>query len=323
MSACTSKLKKVGVALGGATYADPSGSFTRGLLASDLSVNPSQTVDPVPEVRGTLNTIRTTKGPIEHKCKVSFPLDAGDNTSASIGDFLASILGAEAGSIVTAKYKHRFTAGDVCDPAWLNLWSDKDATPKQYCGFRAGTLKMTVDAKEGLIPVEVEGLLKNESSLGAQTLAFSGAQLIVPSMASVLTLGGSSIADIESIEFNIARGQEGVNTLGTSRNINRLVSGKNLLLTLALNGLAFSTETERAKFLANTTSSLALKLLDGDGHYLEINAPEITYQTFDGPDVKGEDLLRLSIAALVTGDDWFVDLYNTYSKLYTTGATIV
>lgn len=323
MGACASKLKKVGVALGSGTYGDASLAFTRGLLVSDFDANPSQSVEPVGEVRGTLNTIRTTKGPIEHKAKLSFPLDAGDATSASIGDFLASILGAEAGSIVSAKYKHRFTSNDDCEPAWFNIWSDKDATPKQYCGFRASNLKLTFDSKEGVVPCEVEGQFKNESNLAAQSLVFSAAPLMVPSMIGTLTLGGSAIADLESVEFNIARGMEGINTLGTSRYINRLNSGKSLLLTLAMNGIAFTTETERAKFLANTSSSFGLKLTDGSSYYLELTFPEMYFQTFEGPSLKGEDVLRVSLAAIVTGSAWTIDLYNLYPNLYTTGVAIV
>lgn len=316
-----SKLKKMGIALGANPYATASSSFTEGLLVSDFECNPTQTVEPIAEVRGSLNTFRTTKGPIEYKAKFAFPLDAGSNGAGSIGQLLASVYGAEAGTDVGALFQHLFTLAETEFPPYLNLWNDKDSTPKQYKGFRASSLKFAINAKDGLIPVECEGMLQGESSLTNQTLTYSDAPILVPSMISDIKLNGSAITELETVEITISRGQEGVNTLGNSRNINRLVSGKNFSISLALSGIVFATETERTAFLANTNSSFNLTLNDGTNE-LEFSFPEIKYQTYDGPSIKGEDIQRVSLVAIVTGSGHSITLTNSHAKNYVSGLSI-
>jgi hypothetical protein len=141
-------------------------------------------------------------------------------------------------------------------------------------------------------------------------------------MTSVLTLGGSAIADLESVEVNLVREQEAIHTLGNSRSINRLISGKRFLITLTLGGIAFASETERAKFLADTTSAFEMKILDGSGNYVDFVFPEIVYQTYEGPDIKGEDIERLNIVAIVRGTGHHIDIVNAYSSNYATGVAI-
>lgn len=320
-----SKLKQVGVALGSGAYGTASGSFTRGLLVSNLSSNPGQTVEPVPEVRGTLETIRTTKGPIERPLSLAFPLDVGDASSGSVGDFLGSVYGSETPTNVGGGlYKHKFLLGNTGNPSWLNLWTDKDKTSRQIRGFMPGSVKFTVNAAEGQIPVEVEGLAQTEGDLGAQTLAFADEPIIVPSEATVMKIGGSTVNEVESAEITVMREQEGIMVIKNQRFINELVSGKNFAIALLINGINFTDETERAKFIASNTSSFELKLVDGNSNYIHFQFPETYYQTFEGPDISGEDVLRISAAMIVTGDDanHFIELQNEYNKRYDTGATI-
>ena len=185
-----SRLHKVGVALGSGNYGTASGSFTRGLIVTEYAVDQAQTVEPKPDNRGALNIRRVSKGPLEYKATLNFHLDVGGPASAGIGDFLASLFGAETGSIPSpGKYLHSFGILQSALPPWLNLWSGKDAVRKQVTGFRASSLKFAVDGKEGQIPVDVEGLCKDESTLDVdQVLLFSDKEVLTPSMAQIASL---------------------------------------------------------------------------------------------------------------------------------------
>ncbi|MEO0205870.1 MAG: phage tail tube protein, partial [candidate division WOR-3 bacterium] len=246
----------------------------------------------------------------------------GSAGSGGIGDFLASIYGDETGSIPeSGKYLHVFSLLESAFPPWFNLWSDKDAVSKQVVGFRCGSLKFTIDGKEGQIPVEVEGISKSESNLSSQTLTFSDKQIVIPSNATTVKLGGSTV-DLESIEITIEREQEGINTVGTSRDISTLISGKTFKISFALSGLAFSNETERTKFKNVGSSSLELKIEDDAGWYLHFDFPEIYYTAFEGPSISDTDVLRVSLNGMVTGEDHSISLLNDYQYKYTDGTLI-
>lgn len=324
-----SRLKKVGLALGSSTYGTVSSSFTRGLLVKDFSCSPAQDIKAIPELRGTLDTVRVTKGPITYSAKTSFALDVADATSAGIGDFLGSIYGTDTGTLVAGSpnlYKHKFSLAQTGNPSWLNIWTDKDATSKQYTGFMPASLKVNFSAKEATISCEADGILQTESTLASdQSLIFSDEPLLTPQGITVLKLGGSSVTTFESIDINLKREQEPIQFLGSSRVIGELVSGKAFSIELSLNGLKFANETERAKFLAVGATSFELKVLDANSNYLHFVFPEIYYTTFEGPELNDTDVLRISMAAIVTGDsdNHYIELQNTYSKGYDDGIVIV
>jgi hypothetical protein len=323
-----SRLKKVGVALGTSTYGTPTVSFTRGLAVKDFSSDPSQDVKAIPELRATLETRRTSKGPIDHTAKLSFALDVSDLTSAGVGDFLGSIYGKDTGTVVVGvptKYKHKLQLKHTGNPSWLNFWSNKDAVRKQVTGFMPANVKFSINAKEGSIPVEVDGILKDESALDSdQSLVFSDEPLLTAHNASVVKLGGADVTSFETTEIMLKRSQEGLNYIGTSRKIGELVSGKDFEIALTMGSILFANETERAKFLANTNSSFELKLLDANSNYIHFLFPEIIYSAFEGPALNDTDVLRLNMNALVTGDsaNHFIEILNEYNKTYDTGATI-
>ena len=324
MSDEISRLCNVGIKLGGTSYGALPTSYSRGLLVKSFDANPGSEVAPVPEVRGKLATMRVTIPPVSYAPKLNFALDVGDPLSAGIGDFLASVYGKETGTKDGSNYKHKFQLKNTGQPPWLNIWSDKDAVPKQVVGFRVGSLKMVIDAKQGLIPVDVTGMAKDESNLASQSLAFSDEALLTPHMATILKLGGASVETFESIELTLIREQEGLNFVGSSRTIGDAVSGKSFAFEIVLNGLNFADETERAKFKAVGTSSFELKLIDPAGNYLHCVAPQINYKSFEGPGINDADLLRLSIAAFVTGDEanHYIELQNLYTRTYDTDTLI-
>lgn len=322
----TGKLQAVALALNSSTIGSLTTAFTRALLVSEFIANQEQKVEPVPEVRGSLAVRRVTKGIVDYKPKMKFALDSGDADSAGIGDFLASLIGTEAGSNLTGGfYGHKFTLKESVEPTMFNLYSTKDSVNKQYVGFRAGSLKLSMKASDAVITCEVDGIAKDESDLtAAQTLAYCDEELLTPHMATVFTLGGATIDSVESLDITIKREQEGIHTIGSTRTIGALASGKQFSIEIAMNGLTFADDTERAKFKAVTSSSFVLKLQDAAGNFIHFYFPAINYTTWDGPSITESDLMRTNAVAIVTGDpaNWYIDLKNKYGSRYDTGAAI-
>jgi hypothetical protein len=325
-----SQLTKVGVALGSGAYGTASGSFTRGILASAFGgVSPQHTVNRVPSVRGDMSTQKTTKGPIRYPgLAMTFPLDVGNLTSASIGDFLASIFGNESGVDEGAGiYSHQFDIQSATDtPPWLNLWSDKDAVNKQIQGLRVGSLEFSLDgnADDGVIPVTVGGICQTESDLSAdQSLVFSDEPLLTPADASTISIGGA-VTNFDILTITITRGQVGFKPISNVRTINELISGTEFSMIITAEGLNFATETERDKFKGNNSTSFALTLTDSNSNFLQVTAPVVDYQTFDGPDISDTDILKISCAMIVKDapGDFYVKLQNEYSNKYTDGSAI-
>lgn len=313
----SSRLKKIGIELGVAPYGTPATTFTHGLLASAFSCNPKTEVKGVPEVRGDFSTRRvTTKAALDHDLALSFPLDLGDTTSGNIGQFLAAIFGIDTKTGSGPSYIHTFSRADVSDPVWFNLFADKDFSPKQYLGFRAQTLKFSLKAGEGLINVDVSGIVKGESDLtNPGVLVFSAAPIVSPQEASVLTFGADT-AGFEELNITITRDVQRYRVIGASRLINNALT-KSFQIQVDAKGLVFASEVTRAKFLAGTSDSLALTLSDPTINSLAFNFGELYHTAYDGPDIKDTDLLNVSLASLITGNAATVVLTNTRSTAYT------
>lgn len=320
-----SRLSSIGINIGGASIGALSASFTRGLAVSSFGVTPKQDVKPVPQVRGDLSTMRVTKGVISYEPALSFPLDTGDADSASIGDFLASVFGLETPTAVGGGiYKHKFTVKNTGTPPWLNLYSNKDAVAKQIVGFMVGQVKISIKANDPVINVEVSGIAKDESDLtGAQTLAFCDSGIITPQMATALTFGGAACT-FEEITLTFTRSQESKKYIDNTRTVNDIISGKDFTWTIEATGINFANETERAKFKARTSSAFRLTLTDDASNYIDFNASEIYYTSWDDASINDTDVLTIGIAALATGalTGVWVELQNAYAKRYDTGADI-
>jgi hypothetical protein len=320
-----SRLSSIGISSGGASLGTPSASFTRGFAVSSFSVTPKQEVKPVPQVRGNLATMRVTKGVVSYEPSLSFALDTGDADSGSIGDFLASVLGLETPTAVGGGiYKHKFTVKNTGTPPWLNLYSDKDAIAKQIVGFMVGQIKISIKANDPIINVEVSGIAKDESDFAApQTLTFCDSGVITPQMATVLTFGGAACT-FEDITLTFTRSQESKKYIDNTRVVNDIISGKDFAWTIEATGINFANETERAKFKAGTSSAFRLTLTDDASNYIDFNASEIYYTSWEDASVNDTDVLTIGIAALATGalTGVWVELQNAYAKRYDTDASI-
>lgn len=320
-----SRLSSVGIELNTGALSSVSASFTRGLLATSFSVTPKQEVKAVPEIRGDLSTKRVSKGIITYEPSITFPLDTGDATSAGIGDFLASVFGTDTGTALGGSlYKHKFTVKSTGLPPILNVYSNANAVAKQINGFLVGSVKLSIKANDPVIQVEVSGIAQNESDLVAtQTLAYCGSAIITPQMATVLTFGGASCT-FEEITITFTRGQEGKKYIDATKVYNDIVSGKDFSYTIEAMGVNFANETERAKFKAGTASSFRLTLTDDVSNYIDFNASEMYYTSWEDPKLNDTDVLTIGIAGMATGSltNVWVELKNAYSKRYDTGASI-
>jgi hypothetical protein len=314
------------VGLGTSTYATVSAAFTRGLMVSNFNAGPGkQKVDGVPEIRNKLEINRVTKGPIDYDASLSFPLDVGDATSASIGDFLGSLFGTDTGSVSTGVYTHLFTVLESSQPSYLNLYSTKDAINKQCVGFVPVELKLTIKQTEGLITCDVSGFYQSESDLvAAQSVVFSGEQCMLPSQATLLKIAGSSVANTqwETCTITIKRDYDKGRFIGTSRNIADRY-GKNFRTTVDLEGIEFADDTERAKFIANTTSSFQITLTESANHTLDLTLPTTYYTTWDGVNLNNEDVMKIKVSMLATGTAQTCTLKNVFAARYDNGAAIV
>jgi hypothetical protein len=318
-------LSKVGIALNTTSIGAAAASFSRGILANKFECSLTKTVEPVPEVRGTLGPVRVSSGISTFAPALSFPLDTGDADSGSIGDFLACVFGTDTGTLSGGKYKHKFTINDTDQPNWINLYSNKDAVAKQVVGFRPTSVKITIKGGDTLCMVEVSGIAYNESDLAsAQTLTYCDAMPITPQQVSTFTIGGSAVTNFEQVIITITRGQEGLPLLGNSTVIGKLVSGKDFSFDIEATGLNFANETERAKFKSMTSSSFVLTLTDAVSNYITFNMSEMYYKSWTDPSISAGDLLKMSFAGFATGAHvgQYVELQNLFASRYDTGAAI-
>lgn len=325
MSENISQLQQVGVVLGASTYGTAAASFTRGLIVSNYTANPAaQTVDRVPEVRGSLATMRVTKGPLDYEVTIGFPLDVSAVNAGGIGDFLASLMGTDTGSVAGGTYTHRFTVSETALPPWLNLYSTKDYVPKQITGFRVNQIKISIKAGDGYIPVEVTGIAKDESDLAAaQILTFASAPLIIPSNTTTFTVGGVAVDNFESVDITLKNEVERFRPVGSSRTI---ANGyrKAWSTEIAMAGLNFSSETQRTAYKNVTSSAFNLVLTDSASKTFTVALPETYIKAFEGPNVADTDLMKINMTMFSTGTlaNQYVELKNNYNLRYDTGASI-
>jgi hypothetical protein len=319
------ELQLMALALGTSTYPTAAVAFTRGLLVSTFNAGAGkQKVDPVPEMRNKLEAVRMTKGPIDYDASMSFPLDVGDATSASIGDFLGSLFGTDTGSVATGIYTHLFSVLESAQPSYLNLYSTKDAVNKQCLGFVPVELKITIKNTEGLISCDVAGFFASEADLvAAQSIVVSAEPIMVPSHITLFKIAGTSVLNTqwESCTISIKREYEKGRYLGTSRNISDRY-GKNFRITVDLEGIEFADDVERAKFIGVSATSFQITLTASANHTLDLTLPETYYQTFEGP-VMASGVQKIKCSMLGTNTSQTCTLKNVYPNRFDTGAAIV
>jgi len=282
MSENVSSLQQVGLELGAGNYGTAATSFARGLMVTSFTANPgAQSVDRVPEVKGTLGISRVTKGPLDWDVSLGFPLDVSTTGGAGIGDFLASLMGTDTGSLAGGVYTHKFTVAETALTPWLNLYSTKDYVPKQVSGFKCNSIKFSIKSSDGMIGVEVGGVAQGESDLAAtQTLTFAAAPLMIPSNVTTFTVGGTAVTNFESVDITLKSENDKFRALGTSRGITNAYR-KAWSVEIALSGLNFASETQRTAYTNVTSSAFNLVLTDSGSKTISFVFPETHIKTVE------------------------------------------
>lgn len=321
----TSSLNQVGIELGSGDYGTASGSFSRGMCVSAFDFGTAeQTVEPIPDIKGNFDIERVTKGMLAYNGSLAFALDVGGSTAGGIGDFLASLLGTDAGvDIGGGDFSHTFTVSKDETPPWLNLWSDKDAVQREYDGFYVTSIKFTFDSEGGSVPVEVTGIYKDQAGLNSQVLTFQNTLPILPSLITIFTLATNTLTNFKTCEITLTNTTSPFTPLQNGRTIAEAFRG-DYQTTISLSGINFADETERAKFIAVTRTAFVLKATDANADYIQFTYPLCNYTTFTDPPLAGTDLKTISAELLVAGDndDNKILLQNQYPSLYSTGAAI-
>lgn len=308
-------LKKVGVRVGSGSYAGASASFTQGLLCNEFNTPIAHAPEPINRVGGSFQIRKTSKPPIFRDANLTFDLDVGDNTSGNIGHFLQTIFGQDTLS-GSSPFQHKFTRNDTSAPTWLNLYSDKDETNKQYLGFKANSITFTIDGEAGSIPVVVAGIFKTEAALGAaQSLVYSTSEPLTGHDASTFTLGGSPVTNFKTCEITITRDTVRHKPISNSQYILNQYA-QNFGIAVAMTGLNFNNETEYDKFKAKDTTAFVLTLTDGNSNYLTFNLPALQYNSWEPPALSSDTLINISVGAYETGDAGFVTLQNERAANY-------
>ena len=289
------ELQQIGIALESVWGTSP-GTFTKGIAVNSFTVNPAITSERVPEMDGSLIRARSSAGQIDFEVSFTFWLDPGDTTGASLGQFLASLFGDDAVTGATDPFTHTFKSQNNAEPPSFSIYRKTGTLTKVYTGFRAGSVKFTINAADARIGIEVTGRVKSEATIASQTLTFSDETLLVPSQAA-LSIDGSSDINFESIEVTFSRTLEGIHTVSASRNISFLSSG-DMLVDIALNGIEPGDQVLRNKFLALHDASserfdIDLNIIRSASRKIEIDIPKSVFATFEGPDVT-EGLNRIS-----------------------------
>lgn len=319
-----SQLSQLGIGLNTGDYGSRITTFTRGLYVTSFKADQTIAVERVSETRGDKSIRRVTTPVVDQAVTISFPLDVGGAASAGPGDFLASVMGEDAATKSDIYYIHKFHVAAVSRPPQLNLWSDADPVRKEYTGFRAGSIKFTINGKEASITTEVSGICRDEEGSSAMTLSFSDQPILVASQASVFELGEGSVRNFENVEITIAGELEGIHPVGNSRHIRDLISKNPILITVALSGLNFIHEIEKDRFKTQDSVSFKLKIESDANHYILFNFPTCKYQSFEGPGISDTDINRISCGLIAIGDpdSTYIDIKNDYGYRYDNGLPI-
>lgn len=327
----TGKLKRVGLGIGTGTYAQyPAATFTRGLYVQTFDCDPLQDIKPIEELRGTLPPQRRTRSVLDFKPKMEFALDCGDAYGAGFGDMMGALLGTDTATIVSpGVFKHILTVADTVEPPYLNLWTDKDPVTKQYVGFRPGSIKIGLVAKDGEAKVTIDGILqKTIDGYGTETLVYTNEQVLTGHDATIVKLGGATVdlpEGFQKIDLEVKRGQSPQHLIGADRNIGRLISGTDFELKVSGDAIVFSDETEKNKFIANSAGQFQIKLVSPSSAYIDFDFGTMAYTKFAGPALKAGDVLTQSFDAFVYGltSTFKITIQNGYGFNYCTGAAVV
>jgi len=189
------------------------------------------------------------------------------------------------------------------------------ATPEfhTYKGCEINTLGISVSPNA--MVTTTFGIVGKDLSLGTSAITGStfgadSGNSPFDSFTGSITEGGSSIATVTSIEFNLENGIEPLFSVG-SQTTNRPSIGRSRVTgTLTT---YFASKTLYEKFLNETSSSITLTLTDLDGNSYEFDFSNVKYNSGQ-PDVSGEGTVTIAldfVALYHAGDDSQIKITRT------------
>lgn len=248
------------------------------------------------QLRGVMERFSPQAGTKECSGKIT----AMDVDSLNLGEMLLSLLGSVASTQqgATIAYKHTFTnLNDVQHPSYT-FHIERKLAKKQYPLSVVKSIAFN-GAVDGKLMADIDFLAKSEAAEG-----FSPSPTWVdptPFMfyQTVITIDSTpNTTDIKDWTLNIDNGSIAQRVLNGSQDIQDVLTFAKLLVSGTMN-VYFSSETERAKFLAKTATALNIKLtgaLIASTYYntLEIDIPQIFYTAYPYGNLDG--LLGAAVA---------------------------
>lgn len=180
----------------------------------------------------------------------------------TIGELLYSLMGGVASvqQGVTTAYQHSFTLGTSIQPPSYTFFMDYGLAVKKYnrCVVKSLTFNGPVD---GLITVDVDFLFESEASGSIGSPSFP-TQKYLSFQHAQFKRAGSTDTDIKNWSMKIDSGAKALQTLAQAQDIQDIITPDPMQVSGDFVAL-FQSETERNKFLANTSVALRA-LIEGD-----------------------------------------------------------
>jgi len=229
--------------------------------------------------RGIKASYPPLAGPLDIAGKISGPVRA-----QNIGELLQMLLG-DAVSVqqgATAAYKHTWNNPTTIQIPTFTLFMDRSLSVKKYngCGVKKIALTQPVDGAL-TIDAEVLGLAEAAGSIGVPTFTESG---ILTHKDCTVKIAGSTDNNVKSWVLNIDNG------MLLKRSMNQSQAPQDIITPgrMVVDGtflIYFENETERDKFVANTTTTLQF-LIEGAiiastfKYTVDVNVYDVRYTAF-------------------------------------------
>lgn len=193
----------------------------------------------------------------------SEPSYDGDAFSDSFGYWLHMLMGevAVAGPVSTV-YTHTFTTLNTApfQPPSYTITDYNGIQAKQVPGALVSEIQLKFTAT-GLVEYSVKLVGFKESNVSTPSKTFT-TEVVKPAWQGVVTLGGSATTLLADGEITVKRTAEAVPTVNGTQDPAAIWAAGDLEATGKLN-LLYTNETEYAKFVAGTSSSLDISFTSG------------------------------------------------------------
>ena len=240
--------------------------------------------------------------------------------SDNIGEILNGLLGSHSITHTgTISYSHKFTraAGLIQMPSY-SLSMQRGLSAKTYSMATFKSLALT-GAVDGKLLADIDFLFQTENAYPTPpTPTWASPTPFMFFQTQVIVAGGSAASNIKDWNLTIDNGAIGQRTLNQSQDIKDILAVSKLLANGGFN-MYFEDEVERAKFLANTATSLEFKIIGAtiEGAYanmLDIILPEVHYTAFPYGNLDGMLGAAVGFNAyynIATSKTIEIDLVNT------------